>query len=123
MVSCPLTFSSPGAPDGTKVSTVLLKYPKLQKVIVFNDKTIPQVLVLKLPLQQNGYDCGVYVCKFVEVIINNLPEMTTLDSINSNLLNISSITDDDISNERKLIKSDLLLQIKEYTEFILNGLI
>ena len=62
---------------------------------------------LKVPQQLNGFDCGVYICKFVELILKAAPT-TTISNLQDNLsgvVNARSFSAQDAEEERDLIRS------------------
>ena len=65
----------------------------------------------KVPQQVNGYDCGIYICKFVETLFHKLPTSTPEDIKNqfTNWWNPKSYSPADITAERK----QFLEQLKE----------
>ncbi|KAE8906956.1 hypothetical protein PF005_g16386 [Phytophthora fragariae] len=89
---------------------------------------VDRVLTLnvKAPLQENGYDCGVYVLKFAEVILNNCLELGLLaqndgviskDVTDGNLeavITSSAFSAEDITATRKQIQQYIETDASKY---------
>jgi Ulp1 family protease len=77
-------------------------------------EALPVVAMKDIPTQANGYDCGMYVIKYVEVFLNRWPR-STLDTIKKKFSGLFSgedkCSEDDITLARVQMRS-LLEQIK-----------
>ena len=71
---------------------------------IFNEKNIPCV-VAEVPKQNNGSDCGLFVCKFVQEILNN-NIISTTTNINNNFKRKFKFKND-MSEERINLKQQL----------------
>ena len=81
---------------------------------------------VETPLQQNSYDCGVYVLKFAEVMLKNCLELGLLaqndgvtgkDVIDNHLgalITSSAFTAEDITATRKQIQQYIEVDAREY---------
>lgn len=70
----------------------------------------------KVPRQQNGYDCGVFVIRFAQMIIDKWPS-STFEDMEDKFRNhfLKEFTQDDISTEREAMK--ILLTEYVFTTF------
>ena len=70
----------------------------LPVIITFSLLLSPQV-----PIQANGYDCGLFVTKFAELVLNTQPSSTDADIANKfgNLLRSDAFSQADVDGERK----------------------
>ena len=114
-----ITTTSPTT-DTTYSSTAAMSllqhsYPQLQSEIIFNKTTIPH-LKLNIPYQHNGYDCGVYVCKNIEKLLELWPESTqhAINTKFTDVLHAAIFTQEDIDTERVLLRSDLDAVAEKY---------
>ncbi|KAJ1390474.1 hypothetical protein B484DRAFT_473582 [Ochromonadaceae sp. CCMP2298] len=72
----------------------------------------------KVPVQKNGYDCGMFVNRYAEMVLRKLPTSTLadIDSKFSTLLPADEFTQEDIFQEREALR-ELLARIKvQYDE-------
>ena len=69
-----------------------------------------------IPTQENGYDCGVYVCKYIDIMLRERLESTKeLISVNFRpLFHNNNFTASDITRERNEIKTVLSLVKPQY---------
>jgi Ulp1 family protease len=66
-----------------------------------------KIISCEVPKQLNGFDCGVYVVKFVKMILDVMPR-TTLVDLKDNLrsqLNKDAFTQSDVDTERQTIRT------------------
>jgi Ulp1 family protease len=77
------------------------------KGIEANEKNLPLQTLQNTPQQVNGYDCGIYVCKFMQCILAQLQNDGPLTHINKKYFNIipSDITALRLCIEEKLVYS------------------
>ena len=74
-----------------------------KRLAVFQKKI--KIVHCKVPRQDNGCDCGVYVVKFAKMIIDVMPR-TTLDHLRDDLrsqLDEAAFTQTDVDSERQTI--------------------
>ena len=79
-------------------------------------KSLPKVQNIKCPKQPNGYDCGVYVLKYGELLFKIYPktasknrELNLGDQFNTKMFN-----QDDINKFRENYKNELLELARKY---------
>ena len=65
--------------------------------------TFSLLLAPQVPIQANGYDCGLFVTKFAELVLNTQPSSTDADIASKfgNILRSDAFSQVDVDGERK----------------------
>lgn len=63
---------------------------------------MPPTAVLQVPMQANGYDCGLFVTKFAEMVLRRAPSSTEADIASkfAALLPVTDFSQTDVDAER-----------------------